>query len=369
MPHSGHLPGLIGPIYDAAMDPACWQPVLDEIATICGGKVALALHDQKSGHPAFLATANWEEDWAASYLGYYSPINPWTANLHRIPVGGIAHDGAMVPRSILQKSEFHADWLKPQRLQGATVASVFNDDKRYFNLSVMHETDEFKGDCAGLFRALMPHLQRPAQMARQLSTLRLERDAALEGLNRADTWSLVLRQDGQVAFAGTGALALLTQADGIAVRRDRIQASSRDADLFMHLVSQACLTAASRGTRSGGAVALKRSAGRPLSVLVCPFFGPAGPAALVFLRDSETVRPTAPEALRSLFGLTPAEAELAARLADGESIEAIAQARDTSLNTVRAQLKSLMSKTGTRRQSELIVLMTRSVARMQKREP
>jgi DNA-binding CsgD family transcriptional regulator len=53
--------------------------------------------------------------------------------------------------------------------------------------------------------------------------------------------------------------------------------------------------------------------------------------------------------LQRLFGLTPAEAEMTARLANGESLEAIAEARNVCVNTVRTQLRTVFKKTGTHR--------------------
>ena len=63
--------------------------------------------------------------------------------------------------------------------------------------------------------------------------------------------------------------------------------------------------------------------------------------------------------LQRLFGLTPAEAEMTARLANGESLEAIAEARGVCVNTVRTQLRTVFKKTGTHRQGELVCAVGR----------
>lgn len=60
------------------------------------------------------------------------------------------------------------------------------------------------------------------------------------------------------------------------------------------------------------------------------------------------------ERLSRLFGLTRAEAHITAQLASGWSLECIAQARGVSVDTVRAQMRSVFQKTGTHRQGELI---------------
>lgn len=63
--------------------------------------------------------------------------------------------------------------------------------------------------------------------------------------------------------------------------------------------------------------------------------------------------------LQRLFGLTPAEAEMTARLANGESLDAIAEARNVCVDTVRTQLRTVFKKTGTHRQGELVCAVAR----------
>nr|WP_276552804.1 helix-turn-helix transcriptional regulator [Bradyrhizobium elkanii] len=70
--------------------------------------------------------------------------------------------------------------------------------------------------------------------------------------------------------------------------------------------------------------------------------------------------PKAPPAhiLYGLFDLSPAEARVAQRLVEGSSVEEIATSNDLSQETVRKQLKSVLAKTGTSRQAELVGLLT-----------
>jgi DNA-binding CsgD family transcriptional regulator len=62
--------------------------------------------------------------------------------------------------------------------------------------------------------------------------------------------------------------------------------------------------------------------------------------------------------LHGLFDLTPAEAEVSRRLLDGRTIGEIAKVRGLSIETLRAQLKSIFMKTGTDRQSALVGLLS-----------
>lgn len=81
---------------------------------------------------------------------------------------------------------------------------------------------------------------------------------------------------------------------------------------------------------------------------------------MLFLIDLE--RPTEPgeAALRQLFGLTGAEAKLAARLTSGRSLEDVASEFRITIGTARSQLRSIFARTHTHRQAELVALLNRA---------
>jgi DNA-binding CsgD family transcriptional regulator len=65
--------------------------------------------------------------------------------------------------------------------------------------------------------------------------------------------------------------------------------------------------------------------------------------------------------LGSLFGLTPAEARLAAALVAGASVSEYAEERGIALGTARVQMKQVLAKTSTGRQPELVRQLCSSV--------
>ena len=64
------------------------------------------------------------------------------------------------------------------------------------------------------------------------------------------------------------------------------------------------------------------------------------------------------EIIQSLFDLTPSEARVARGLASGLTIDAIAHQSSVSRNTVRAQLRGVLDKTGCKRQAEVAALLS-----------
>ncbi|SNS24926.1 regulatory protein, luxR family [Sphingomonas laterariae] len=80
----------------------------------------------------------------------------------------------------------------------------------------------------------------------------------------------------------------------------------------------------------------------------------AGARAVIVIRRRRRRIAGAAEALVAAYGLSPAEADVALRLIDAESREAIAAARDVSVGTVRAQIKAIFGKLGVNREIELV---------------
>lgn len=78
---------------------------------------------------------------------------------------------------------------------------------------------------------------------------------------------------------------------------------------------------------------------------------------LVIVRSGRRWHDGAPALLRTVFKLSAAEADIALALARGESREEIAVARRTSIQTVKAQLKSIFAKLGVVREVELVAML------------
>ena len=80
--------------------------------------------------------------------------------------------------------------------------------------------------------------------------------------------------------------------------------------------------------------------------------------ALVVLVDPDARRTPDAALLRGAFELTDAEARLAARLAAGDPLDDVCDCLRIAKETGRNHLKSIFAKTGTHRQSELVVMLS-----------
>ena len=98
---------------------------------------------------------------------------------------------------------------------------------------------------------------------------------------------------------------------------------------------------------------------RALRISVIPFHSSlvltaSAPCALIFLHDPEVLPASRALALSGLYRLTPAECRLTDLLLQGLEVTSAAGRMRITVGTARFMLKTILAKTGTHRQSELM---------------
>jgi DNA-binding CsgD family transcriptional regulator len=116
---------------------------------------------------------------------------------------------------------------------------------------------------------------------------------------------------------------------------------------------------------AGGLVRVPRPNGEPAYVvIVAPLFrgdgldGGRRRGTLFVIHDPLHRGPTVPQLVAELFGLPLGSARLLAALAAGEELKDYAERAGISMNTVRFHPKTAYARTGAKRQSELVRLIT-----------
>jgi DNA-binding CsgD family transcriptional regulator/PAS domain-containing protein len=161
----------------------------------------------------------------------------------------------------------------------------------------------------------------------------------------------------RVVSANRRGMAMLKAAQGLRLAGQRLAAVSHAAQERLH---RAVTTAAGRTGGHGDAMQLPRADGAPpYRLVVAPLSGSPG-LALVIVDDPADQEPDAAVRFARLFGLTLAEGELAALLAEGHTPEEAAEIRGVRLTTVRTQVKQLLAKTEARRLTDLVRILARA---------
>ncbi|GLR90882.1 helix-turn-helix transcriptional regulator [Bradyrhizobium iriomotense] len=86
---------------------------------------------------------------------------------------------------------------------------------------------------------------------------------------------------------------------------------------------------------------------------------PCEVSVVLLLTDLDEMPVISQASLMEVFGLTPVQAQLASLLAKGKSLDEIAREMNISSGTARNHLKAVFLRTATRRQGELVSLLSR----------
>jgi DNA-binding CsgD family transcriptional regulator len=155
---------------------------------------------------------------------------------------------------------------------------------------------------------------------------------------------------------------------GLSLVHGHLIASHRESNMALQkLIGSVVGHAPAHEAEARSSVAIKRLAGPPLVLhaaplvrSACDIFGPAR-ALLMIVDPGQHPQPSI-AVLRQAYGLSPAEARLAAEIGKGRDLKEIAAGHGVSEGTVRAQLKAIFAKTDTHRQAELVALINRLIS-------
>jgi DNA-binding CsgD family transcriptional regulator/PAS domain-containing protein len=299
-----------------------------------------------------------------AYNEYYHRIDYVLETVCQGPVGLIHSGQKLIDANV--RSEFHADWVKPNHMEdGAFVRLTGDDQPACFVIADRRRDEPFlTTERAELVSALVPHFQQALRTEKHLHDLR--RDAAdLAGaIDSMQQAVIVVAANACVLHCNSTAASLLRAADGLTVASGRLRAFRSDVDAALQRAVADALGLNDGGARSGTSVSCPRpSGGHAYVAHTFPF--PAGgthgwvePRALIVIVDPDN-RPQPPkELLRTLFGLTNGEADVALRVARGEGLAPISEELSVSVATVKTHLQHVFDKTDTHRQAELVRLLT-----------
>jgi DNA-binding CsgD family transcriptional regulator len=367
---------LIGQLYDAGLEAISWESALDQVMQAVDAEVSALLVEDRSRRPTgldILSLRGYPDDVPSRYGSYFVDHDIRQPAIDNLSAGQLYVDNRTMPFSVIEQSEIYNDFYRPIGVAHGMGAVAFNDGKRFGILSVHRalKAGEFRPKDILLFERIAPHLTRALHVQRQVARANAVADGLAVALRHFQMAVLLVDERGEVIEFNPAAGALLRQpVCPLRLTARRLSAvSSGDAAALAHAIAAAIATAQGRAVSAPPILRLAKTDGSGVAgVMVVPA-RPVGrlgiasrPLVLVFVSDPRRGIVTTPELLTSQFGLSPTEAQVAARLAAGDRIEEIADTRRVSQETVRVQVKRILAKTETRSQGQLIAVVARSFA-------
>lgn len=341
----------------AAVDPTLWSKALHVVAEQTESRGALLL--PISGQ--HFRNVPSSEGVARATEVYFS--DGWRERDERfrgVPTllrDGVIDDLDCVTLDQMKQLPFYQEFLAPVGLRWfACVKIACGDD--VWGLSI--QRGQFQDLFSAAQKSRLAHLSRSLSAAAAVSRALgfAAADAALEAFDISQTAAVLLNRRAEVVRTNWSADRLLSRDVRICARRltsvDPSATSAIERALYRLLwnTDEAALMPP---------IPLPRRELPPilaypmkLAKVTAHIFADCH-AVIVLVEPGVRAKPQE-TALRAAFGLSPAEARLAARLATGESLSEICNDLGIAKETGRRELKTIFAKTGARRQHELVAL-------------
>jgi DNA-binding CsgD family transcriptional regulator len=361
--------GFIARIYDVILEPRAWRLVLDELA---GHTRALAcnLLVSDSALPEVQVTeasAALDQGVLARYGAEYAQYEvEGLRNLLRRPAQRWVRVEQLVSTPIDELPS--SRWLRQECGIAHRASARLNDSRGWLDVVTLNrgaeqgQITEAEIEVANLF---LPHLAKAVEISRPFQLLRARFRAVLEALDRFHVGVLILDQLGRAMLRNREADRVLELRDGLsldAAGRPRASDEAAQADLSL-AVKGALATSSAEGETASTLLAVPRRSGQDAYLVeVSPLRGrdlgsePSIGGAVAFVIDPVQHAQASTRGMKEVFGLTEAEAEVLRLLVGGHGSRAMAEVRGVSVETVRTQIKRILSKTGTGGRPALIRL-------------
>src|ERR1700739_1527534 len=363
---------LLQVLYSAPLQQELWQRFLTRVCEYTRSNLGVFISADAHSGLAVLASGgqHGESGTVLDYNQQFAQKDPFRPAVvrrcpPRNPVGVYAESDLVPSREFLQ-SEIYRGLLGPANLRYAAITILACTVRQLDAISLWRTSrgGPADADSRRLLELLIPHVQTALKVRRALGTAE-QRQASAEAMaNASPTASFVLPKDGLVQHCNTAAESLIRANEILMIENGRLTPTRlADSAALVKLLHDAAAPSYSFSKqRTSHVLSLNRAAGKqPLQLLatLLPETQRQRSHADLLLLISDPEKPASfpDDILHALYGLTPAEVDVANGLLMGYSPEEVGCLRRVSASPGRHRGKSMLNKTGPSRQSDMVRLL------------
>jgi DNA-binding CsgD family transcriptional regulator len=366
----GEFPDVLGLIYDSILDEARWAEALAATAQFAGGFGAFhVIANPVAGVITHSESVDVDPQVNELYLKHFAGRDLRLAPALAVQPGKVMTEGTLLDAEAFRASELFNDLLEPYDIPHVMFMWLRRRPEAFQTIAIEGSKDRgpFSAQEMARYQQVVPHLMRAARLREMLAEARHAKAAHFAVLNGLPFGIVMLDHAGRIVETTFNAEALLREGDGVLQKAARLRAASREPDRKLQRAIGEALAAHRAHAGYGESLAIARSGRSTLNIRLFAIRSDdrlslaAQPAVLVVLADPDRT-PMAPAALiQKSLGLTTAETALAQTLLVSASLREAARLLHRSVNTCKAQLKSIYAKTACRSHAQLarkLVLVT-----------
>ncbi|MVV47042.1 LuxR family transcriptional regulator [Pseudomonas sp. PB120] len=363
---------LIGNMYDSAMDIRCMGDSLRQLRALFKANfvtLILRVQDEPLLSPMMVAGDVELGEGGINHYAYYAKSTLFDS----LPTDTVFTVDELMSEAEWLSSSFYLLYCQPHNCHQMLGADIRMPDGSAVRFRINRPRDQarFSEVDRAMCQMLLPHLRRALHMHSQLDRSESLGSLYSQTISRMAVATIVLDENGTVVQLNSVAREILDSQDGLKVVGGRLEATyPSDNRELLRLVRNAFQRAkqGDAGFQGAEAMSISRPSGKVSLGVVVELIptqelveGKGKPTVVVYVRDAVSKSLVSNIATSQLYNLTPAETALALELANGLSLEEASETLNIRRNTARAHLRSIFSKTGVRRQTELVRIMLNSV--------
>jgi DNA-binding CsgD family transcriptional regulator len=367
MNDSKRLPTLIGDIYDAVIDPAQRNDVLDKIASFTGGHSGGLLSKHSlSKSEALYCYVGADPNSLQVYSESYPKLDP-TADSPCFGVEQVVSATDLVPYEEFRRGRFYREWARPHGWVDVASAVIEKSATSCTFLSVVrHEANGLVDDEMRRRMALLiPHVRRALLIGQTIHRKQTEAVCFSDVLDGLSSGMILVDANGRIVHTNNAGNAILDAGDFLRAVCGRLVAS----DLAINAALREILVAANAGDVALGvkgiALPLTAHDGERYVAHVLPLTSGArreaglayNAVAALFIRKASLEPFSPPEVIGEMYKLTPTELRVLLAIVDIGGVPEVAAALGVAVTTVKTHLSRLFEKTGVARQADLVKLV------------
>lgn len=347
---------LITSAYDAVLHEASWAPVLERLAVLTGSN-SCAYVTIDGPLPEIVEEYGFDPAVTDEYNRHYAAFDPFHGAILRKPRSLPLIDRQVVSADFVKQSSWFQDFMPRHHLYTMLVLPLFRDGELVgsFNTQKFCGQGDFSADEFAAMQAVTPHLIKAAQLSTKMSGLRQSVAYSEAMLDRLGLPLLLTDEAGKVLLVNRAAELLIAREPALRLQQGTFSVHGSDGTRTPRRSAHIVEMSIPRG-----------GARKPLRLTMLPVSPHSAvnslwqrPMMMIVIDDPETIPVGLTEILQGLFSMTAAEARVCVALAcEGLSPQSCADVFGVSITTIRSQIRSIYSKTGVKRQMELVRMLT-----------
>ena len=362
---------ILGSLYDAMLDDTDWpatSALIDETCGVTGNALMVGEGPKDDIRVLFVGAyyhGQRRRDLEREYLEIYHPIDERVPRVRQLADSRLMHVTDLFTAEELKTSVVYNEMLPRVQHQDSLNVRLDGPDGSYMTWSLGDPvaSEGWGSSEITMVRRLLPQIRQFVRVRQALVRAGARDTSVTALLDNSRIGVLHLDRRGRILEVNDCAGRLLRGGHGFS-DRDGVLGAREPADRLRleRLVAEAL--PASGTVPVSGSMRLSRASGLPPLVLHVkpvgipqPDYGARHVAALVLIVEPGGRHPIDPGRVGRVLGLTPAESQVAAGLAEGRSVREMAEAKGSTDRAIYWHLNQIYQKQSISRQVDLVRLV------------